>query len=83
MEEHRPHFSRRVENYIQYRPPYPESIIKVLERVSSDKGCRHVCQTQSMSGILINLWLAYFLFEGRVRSPNHPNSAHGLPKFTH
>ncbi len=32
MENPRPRFSRRVENYIGYRPRYPQAIIDLLQR---------------------------------------------------
>jgi len=32
MENPRPRFSRKVENYIKYRPRYPQAIIDLLQR---------------------------------------------------
>lgn len=57
MEEHQPHFSRRVENYIQYRPPYPESIIEVLERECLLTKDAVIADIGSGTGMLTELFL--------------------------
>ncbi len=57
MENSLPHFTRRVENYIKYRPRYPQVIIDLLQRECHLKTTAIIADIGSGTGLLTELFL--------------------------
>jgi SAM-dependent methyltransferase len=58
MKEPRPHFSRRVEHYLQSRPHYPQAVIEVLKRECHLTRHALIADIGSGTGMLAALFLA-------------------------
>ncbi len=57
MENALPHFSRRVENYIKYRPRYPQTIIALLQRECHLTTTAVIADIGSGTGLLTEVFL--------------------------
>jgi SAM-dependent methyltransferase len=66
MEDSVPHFSRRVENYIKYRPGYPPAILDLLRRECQLTTQAAIADIGSGTGLLTKLFL------------NHGNRVFGI-----
>ena len=66
MEDSVPHFSRRVENYIKYRPGYPPAILDLLRRECQLTTQAVIADIGSGTGLLTKLFL------------NHGNRVFGI-----
>src|SRR2546425_2847648 len=87
MENPLPHFTRRVENYIKYRPRYPQVIIDLLQRACHLTTTAVIADIGSGTGLLTELFLnnGYRVF-GIEPDPDMRAAAEwllrGYPRFT-